>query len=90
MNSGTGTCTVTFNQAGDGSNYAAAPQVSESTTAQPAGQTISVTQEPPASATFGDTLPSVTPSRCPPRPPPGSTCRLTPRVAAVAAAPFRS
>jgi hypothetical protein len=39
MTSGTGTCTVKYDQAGD-ANYNAAPQLSETTTAQKASQTI--------------------------------------------------
>jgi hypothetical protein len=39
MTTGTGTCTVKYDQAGD-ANYNAAAQVTESTTAQKAGQTI--------------------------------------------------
>src|SRR5207248_7351682 len=39
MTSGTGTCTVKYDQAGD-SNYNAAAQVTESVTAQKANQTI--------------------------------------------------
>ena len=42
MTSGTGTCTVHYNQAGD-SNYNAAPEVTEDTTAQKADQaTLSI------------------------------------------------
>src|SRR5204863_2288455 len=51
MTSGTGTCTVTFDQAGD-ANYLPAPQVVQATTAQKASQTIAVTQRPPATAAF--------------------------------------
>jgi hypothetical protein len=51
MTSGTGTCTVRYDQAGD-SNYNAAPQVVETTNAQKANQTINVTQHAPASAVF--------------------------------------
>jgi hypothetical protein len=40
MTSGTGTCTVKYDQAGD-ANYNAAPQLTETTAAQKAGQTIS-------------------------------------------------
>ena len=39
MTSGTGTCTVQFDQAGD-SNYNAAPQVTESVTATKLDQSI--------------------------------------------------
>jgi hypothetical protein len=49
MTSGTGTCSVKFDQAGD-ANYNAAPQVVESVTAQKAGQTINITTHAPASA----------------------------------------
>ena len=40
MTSGTGTCTVHYNQAGD-ANYDAATEVAEEVTAQKASQTIS-------------------------------------------------
>src|SRR5205823_1473910 len=42
MTSGTGTCTVTYDQAGN-TNYNAATQQTESVTAQKANQTITVT-----------------------------------------------
>src|SRR5258706_5558108 len=51
MTSGTGTCTVKYDQAGD-TNYNAATQVTESVTAQKAAQTITVGTHAPASATF--------------------------------------
>ena len=51
MTSGTGTCTVTFNQAGNAS-YNAAPQVTETTTAQKADQAIAVTQTAPPTAVY--------------------------------------
>jgi hypothetical protein len=51
MTSGTGTCTLTYDQAGD-ANYAAAPQVTESVTAQKAGQTITFSALP--DRTLGD------------------------------------
>jgi hypothetical protein len=51
MTSGTGTCTVKFDQAGN-SNYSAAPEVTESVTAQLASQTINVTTPAPASAVY--------------------------------------
>ena len=51
MTSGTGTCTVKYDQAGD-ANYNAAPQLSETTTAQKAGQTI--TFGPLPDRTVGD------------------------------------
>src|SRR3954453_9770005 len=51
MTSGTGTCQVKFDQAGDGT-YNAAPQVVESVTAQKANQTI--TFGPLDGGTFGD------------------------------------
>jgi hypothetical protein len=56
MTSGTGTCTVTFSQAGN-TNYAAAPQVVQATTAQKASQTITVTQAAPATAVVNTTFP---------------------------------
>src|SRR5204862_194159 len=51
MTSGTGSCTVKYDQAGD-SNYNAATQVTESVTAQKANQTI--TFGALANKTFGD------------------------------------
>ena len=56
MMSGTGTCTVTFNQAGNG-DYQAAPQVTQTTTAQKASQTITVTQGTPATALVNTSFP---------------------------------
>ena len=55
MTSGTGTCSVLFDQVGD-ANYNAAPQVVETVTAQRLSQTITVTTPPPASAVFGTTF----------------------------------
>jgi hypothetical protein len=56
ITSGTGTCTVKFDQAGDG-NYAAAAQVTESVSATKASQTITVTPpEPPATAVYNHTF----------------------------------
>ena len=51
MTSGTGTCTVRYDQAGN-SNYNPAPQVTETVNAQKASQTINVTTHAPASAVF--------------------------------------
>ena len=51
MTSGTGTCTVTFNQAGD-TNYNAATQKTEAVTAVKVGQTIIFAT--PASHTYGN------------------------------------
>ena len=51
MTSGTGTCTVKYDQAGD-TNYNSAPQVTESVTAQKANQTITVNTHAPANATY--------------------------------------
>jgi Bacterial Ig-like domain (group 3) len=51
MTSGTGTCSVIANQAGN-SNYSAATQVTESVGATPASQTITFTTNPPASAAY--------------------------------------
>ena len=51
ITSGSGTCTVKYDQAGNG-NYNAAPQVTESVTAQKANQTIIVTLHAPACAVF--------------------------------------
>ena len=51
MTSGTGTCTVQYDQAGD-ANYFAATQVTETVTAQKAPQTITVVNHAPASAAY--------------------------------------
>src|SRR5262249_1032065 len=51
MTSGTGTCTVKYDQLGNG-NFNAAPQVTESVTAQKANQTITFGALP--NRTFGD------------------------------------
>src|SRR5438034_1319666 len=51
MTSGTGSCSVKYDQAGD-ANYNAATQVVESTTAQKAAQSITVTTHAPASAIY--------------------------------------
>ncbi len=51
MTSGTGTCSVIANQAGN-SNYAAAAQVTKTVTATPAAQTITFTTSPPTSAAY--------------------------------------
>src|SRR5205807_9220527 len=51
MTSGTGTCTVKYDQAGD-TNYNSTTQVTESVTAQKANQTITVGTHAPANATF--------------------------------------
>jgi hypothetical protein len=55
MTSGTATCTVTFDQAGNGS-YLAAPQVVQTTTAQKATQAINVTAGVPPTASFKQTF----------------------------------
>ncbi len=52
MTSGTGSCTVNYDQAGN-VNYNAAPQVSETVNSTKANQTISVTTSAPATATNG-------------------------------------
>jgi hypothetical protein len=51
MTSGSTACSVIFNQAGN-TNYAAATQVTESVTAMPASQTITVTATAPSSAAY--------------------------------------
>ena len=51
MTTGTGTCSVNFNQAGNGT-YTAAPQVTDTTNATKASQSITVTQSAPASAVY--------------------------------------
>src|SRR5439155_14341117 len=53
--SGTGTCTVKFDQAGD-SNYNAATEITESVTAQKANQTITVITPGPATAVYKSAL----------------------------------
>jgi hypothetical protein len=55
MTSGTGTCTVTYDQAG-GTNYNAAPQKTESVTAQKANQTIDVTTDAPSTAAYNSSF----------------------------------
>ena len=55
MTSGTGTCTVTYDQAGD-TNYNAAPQKTEAVTAQKADQTIDVTTSAPSSAAYNSSF----------------------------------
>ena len=55
MTSGTGTCSVIANQAGN-SNYAAAPQVTETVNAAPTGQTITFTTSAPASAAYNSSF----------------------------------
>ena len=52
MTSGTGTCSVRYDQAGS-ANYNAAPQVVESVSGAEGDQTIAVTTHAPASAVFG-------------------------------------
>ena len=51
MTSGTGTCTVHYNQAGN-DNYNAAPEKTEDVTAEKANQTITITTPAPASKVF--------------------------------------
>ena len=55
MTSGTGTCNVHFDQAGNGS-YSAAPQVTNSTTASKSTQSIIVTSSAPATAAYNTTF----------------------------------
>jgi hypothetical protein len=52
MTSGSTDCTVTYDQAGD-SNYSAAPQQTDTVTAQKAAQAISIGTHAPASAVYG-------------------------------------
>jgi tetratricopeptide (TPR) repeat protein len=52
MTSANGTCTVGYDQAGDG-NYGAAQQVTETVAAAKAGQSITVTKHAPATAEYG-------------------------------------
>ncbi|HET7760074.1 MAG TPA: carboxypeptidase-like regulatory domain-containing protein [Gaiellaceae bacterium] len=56
MTSGTGACTVRFDQAGN-DQYADAPELTETVTAQKAGQTITVTTHAPSSAVYGSGFP---------------------------------
>ena len=55
MTSGTTACVVHYNQAGNGT-FNAAPEVTSTTTAIKANQTITVTTSAPASAVFGQTF----------------------------------
>ncbi|MGC1583875.1 MAG: choice-of-anchor D domain-containing protein [Candidatus Acidiferrales bacterium] len=55
MTAGTGTCSVIANQPGNG-NYSAAPTVTQTVNATPAGQTISFTTSAPATATYGSSF----------------------------------
>ena len=55
MTSGTGTCTVIANQAGN-SSYAAATQVTQPVTATQAAQTITFSTNPPATAAYKSTF----------------------------------
>jgi hypothetical protein len=52
MTSATGTCTVTYDQAGN-ANYNAATQVTQLVTAQKANQPIQITMNAPSSAVYG-------------------------------------
>jgi len=52
MTSGTGTCSVKYDQAGN-ANYSAAPTVTETVTASKAAQSITVTVHAPATASSG-------------------------------------
>ena len=56
MTSGTGDCTVHYNQAGNGS-YNPAPEMTNATAAAKATQTISVTTEAPTTAVYDTTFP---------------------------------
>ena len=55
MTSGTGTCSVIANQAGN-NDYSAAPAVTESVSASLASQTITFTANAPASASYGSSF----------------------------------
>jgi phosphotransferase system HPr-like phosphotransfer protein len=55
MTSGTGTCSVIANQAGN-TNYAAAAQVTKTVTATLVAQTITFTTNPPATAAYKSTF----------------------------------
>ncbi len=54
ITSGTGTCSTIFNQAGN-SSYSAAPTITDTTSATPAAQTITLTNVP-ASAAYGQSF----------------------------------
>ena len=56
MTSATGTCSVFFNQAGNG-NYSAAPQITDTASATTASTSISVTSVSPSSESFGQDAP---------------------------------
>ncbi len=56
MTSGSGTCAVTFDQAGDAS-YLAAPQKTQTTAAREAAQSIAVTTSARSTAAFGASFP---------------------------------
>ncbi|MFL5960648.1 MAG: PxKF domain-containing protein [Gaiellaceae bacterium] len=51
ITSGTGTCTVSYDQSGN-ANYNAAPEVTESVTAEKADQTITITTHAPSTAVY--------------------------------------
>jgi hypothetical protein len=55
ITSGTGTCSVIANQAGN-NDYTAAPQVTKTVSATPASQTIAFTTAPPASAAYNSSF----------------------------------
>ena len=55
MSSGTTDCIVKYNQGGNG-NYEAAPQLTETVSAQKAGQSISITTHAPTSRVFGQSF----------------------------------
>ena len=55
MTSGTGTCSVIANQAGN-SNYSAAPTVTQTTNATPASQAITFTTNAPSTAGYGSSF----------------------------------
>jgi hypothetical protein len=55
MTSGTGTCSVIANQAGN-TNYSAASTVTQTATANPASQTITFTQSAPAQAPYNSSF----------------------------------
>jgi large repetitive protein len=55
LTSGTGTCSVIANQAGN-TNYSAAPQITQTASATPAAQAITFTTSPPATAAYKSTF----------------------------------
>ena len=81
MTSGTGTCTVHYNQAGN-DDYNAAPEKTQDVTTEKADQTIAIRQ-----ASAPRPRSSAPPSRSPPAPAPASRSATAPRASAATSAP---